>query len=351
EGELKSDVPVDALTEDVPVRNMPAQEAVYYQTFQQMNVDVPEVTNYAETLEKLLAQPTIASKEWAYSQFDSKAQMRAVVGPGAGAAVVRIKGKDKSIALSADCNSRYVYMDPEAGGKIAVAEAARNVVSSGARPLALTDGLNYGNPEDPEVFWQMKKSTEGMSAASQALGTPVISGNVSLYNQSKGKSIYPTPIVGMVGVHESLDHITPNYFQDQGDIIFLVGQTEAEFGGSELQKMLDGKYRGKAPKIDLDVEAKRQKQLLKAIQEGVVQSATDLSEGGLAVALAKSVFHGKGVGFDVRLQGDATTMLFSETQSRFLVTVKQEQKQTFTSIMEDAEEIGVVTADAQIAIH
>lgn len=351
EGELKSDVPVDALTEDVPVRNMPAQEAVYYQTFQQMNVDIPDITNYAETLEKLLAQPTIASKEWAYSQFDSKAQIRAVVGPGAGAAVVRIKGKDKSIAISADCNSRYVYLDPETGGKIAVAEAARNVVCSGARPLALTDGLNYGNPEDPEVFWQMKMSTAGMSAASKALSTPVISGNVSLYNQSKGKSIYPTPIVGMVGVHESLDHITPNYFQDQGDVIFLIGETEAEFGGSELQNIMDGEYKGKAPDLNLDVEAKRQMQLLEAIQAGVVRSATDLSEGGLAVALSESVFHAQGVGFDVQLQGDATTALFSETQSRFLVTVKQDQKDAFASMIEDAKEIGVVTADALMNIQ
>lgn len=350
QGEIKADVPVDALAEDVPVRRMPLQEAEYYQAFQKQETEVPNVADYTKTLEQLLSQPTIASKQWAYNQFDSLAQMNAVVGPGAGAAVVRIKGKDKAIAISVDCNSRYVYLDPEAGGKIAVAEAARNIVCSGAKPLALTDGLNYGNPEDPEIFWQMDKSTEGMSKASEALGTPVISGNVSLYNQAKGRSIYPTPIVGMVGLHASLDHITPNYFQAEGDAVFLIGETKAEFGGSELQKLLEKEYKGKAPRIDLDIEAKRQQQLLEAIQAGVVESATDLSEGGLAVALAESLFHGKELGCHVKLEGDATVELFSETQSRFLVTVKQEQKQAFLSFMDDAKEIGVITEDTNMTI-
>lgn len=351
QGEVKADVPVDALAEDVPIRHMPSKEAEYFQQFQKMEPEIPEVKNYTETLEKLLTQPTIASKEWAYKQFDSLAQMNAVVGPGAGAAVVRIKGKDKAIAISVDCNSRYVYLDPETGGKIAVAEAARNIVCSGALPLALTDGLNYGNPEDPEIFWQMEKSTDGMSAASEALGTPVISGNVSLYNQTEGRSLYPTPIVGMVGLHESLDHITPNYFQAKDDVIFVVGEAAPEFGGSELQNVLYKEYKGKAPSIDLEVEAKRQKQLLEAIRAGVVESATDLSEGGLAVALAESVFHNQGVGCHVTLEGDATVELFSETQSRFLITVKKEQKQAFLSIMDDAKEIGVVTQDPKLHIE
>src|SRR5690606_11386225 len=190
-------------------------------------------------------------KEWVYDQYDSMVQTNTVLGPGSDAAVVRIKGTNKALAITTDCNSRYIYLDPETGGKIAVAEAARNIICSGARPLGLTDGLNFGNPTNPEVFWQMEKSVEGMSAACRALGTPVISGNVSLYNQSKGKAIFPTPIVGMVGLHESLDHITTSFFQEVGDLIYLIGETKAEFGGSELQNLLEGSYQGKAPSIDL----------------------------------------------------------------------------------------------------
>src|SRR5699024_5684302 len=185
--------------------------------------------------------------------------------------------------------------------------------------LALTDGLNYGNPEDPEVFWQMERSITGISTASEALKTPVVSGNVSLYNQSKEQAIFPTPIIGMVGLFASMDDITPSHFQQSGDMIYVIGETKAEFGGSELQRIVDGKYSGQAPSIDLDVEVSQQKQLLTAIQEGIVQSAHDVSEGGLAITLAESVFTDSGLGIDVDVTGDPTVMLFSESQSRFVV--------------------------------
>jgi phosphoribosylformylglycinamidine synthase len=350
-GEIMADIPVDALAEDAPVYHMPSAEADYFKKFQQMENTIPEVEDHARMLKQLLQQPTIASKEWVYDQYDSMVQTNTAVTPGSDAAVIRIKGKDKSIAITTDCNSRYIYLDPETGGKIAVAEAARNLICSGARPLGLTDGLNFGNPTNPQTFWQMEKSVEGMSEASRTLGTPVISGNVSLYNQSKGKSIFPTPIVGMVGLHESLEHITPSFFQTAGDAIYLIGETKAEFGGSELQNVLEGKYEGKAPAIDLDVEAVRQNQLLNAIQQGLIQSAHDLAEGGLAVALAESTFAGIGVGAEVSLEGDATTSLFSETQSRFLVTVKDEHKEKFDVNVENAKQIGVVTADESIVIN
>ena len=310
-----------------------------------MESPIPAVENYGETLKQLLQQPTIASKEWAFQQYDTKAQGNTIAGPGSDAAVVRIEGTDKAIAITTDCNSRYIYLDPETGGRIAVAEAARNIVASGARPLALTDGLNYGNPTNPEVFWQMEKSIDGISAACEALATPVISGNVSMYNQSKGEAIFPTPIIGMVGLHESLDHITPSHFQAAGDAIYLVGETKAEFGGSEIQNIVDGKYAGKAPVIDLEIEAKRQKNLLEAIQQGVVVSAHDLAEGGLAVALAESMFNNKGLGVNVNLTGDATVELFSESQSRFIVTVKADNKARFEAMIQDAKEIGAVTSD------
>src|SRR5690625_1552012 len=328
-GEIKANIPVDALTEDAPVYEMPSEEAHYFKEFQQMAAAVPEVKDHADMLKQLLQQPTIASKEWAYNQFNTDAGQNTVVRPGSDAAVVRIKDKDKSIAITTDCNSRYIHLDPETGGKIAVAEATRNLVCSGAKPLALTDGLNFGNPTNPETFWEMEKSVEGMSDASRKLGTPVISGNVSLYNQSKGKSIFPTPIVGMVGLHESLEHITPSFFQNAGDAIYLIGETKAEFCGSELQNVIEGKYEGKSPAIDLDIEAVRQQQLLTAIRQGLVASAHDLSEGGLGAALAESVFIDNELGADVTLKGDATTVLFSETQSRFLVTVKEEDKEKF----------------------
>lgn len=350
-GEIVADVPVDALAEDAPVYHLPSQEAAYFQEFQAMESTIPQVENYSDMLKQLLQQPTIASKEWAYKQYDTEAQGNTITGPGSDAAIVRIEGTDKSIAITTDCNSRYIYLDPETGGKIAVAEAARNIVASGARPLALTDGLNYGNPTNPEVFWQMEKSIDGISTACDALATPVISGNVSMYNQSKGQAIQPTPIIGMVGLHESLDHITPSQFQTAGDIVYLIGETSAEFGGSELQNIVDRKYTGKAPAIDLEVEAKRQQNLLEAIQQGVVVSAHDLAEGGLAVALAESVFNNQGLGVEASLTGDATVKLFSESQSRFIVTVKPENQTRFESMLEDAKQIGVVTSDHTININ
>lgn len=350
-GDIYADIPADALDENAPVYHLPSKEAEYYQTFQQMEPYVPTVENYGETLKQLLQQPTIASKKWVYEQFDSNAGDKTVVGPGSGAAVVRIEDQDKAIAITTDSNSRYIYLDPETGGKIAVAEAARNIICSGAKPIGLTDGLNYGSPTNPEIYWQMDKSIEGISEACRALDTPVISGNVSMYNQSKNGAIFPTPIIGMVGLFESLDHVTPAHFQNENDLVYLVGATKAEFGGSELQNLLLGKYEGKAPEIDLEIESKRQRQLLDAIHKGYVESAQDISEGGLAVALAESVFHGKGLGVEVNLSGDPATALFSETQSRFIVTVKAEHQAQFEQSLDDAVQIGRVTNDQTLNIN
>ncbi|MFD1037111.1 phosphoribosylformylglycinamidine synthase subunit PurL [Virgibacillus byunsanensis] len=349
-GEVEADIPVDALAEEAPVYHLPSTEAAYYRANQQLEDTVPNVTDHASTLKQLLQQPTIASKEWVYDQYDSMVQTNTVVAPGSDAAVIRIKEKDKALAITTDCNSRYIYLDPETGGKIAVAEAARNIVCSGARPLGLTDGLNFGNPTNPEVFWQMEKSVEGMSEACSILGTPVISGNVSLYNQSRGNSIFPTPVVGMVGLHESLDHITPNYFQSAGDIVYLIGDTNPEFGGSELQNIVDGSYSGKTPSIDLKLETIRQKQLLNAIQQGVVESAHDLAEGGLGVALAESVFNDSGLGVEVELSGDPTVALFSESQSRFIVTVKAHKKDQLEQLIDGLQQIGTVTGEGKMTV-
>ncbi|MBM7572787.1 phosphoribosylformylglycinamidine synthase subunit PurL [Aquibacillus albus] len=349
-GEVAADIPVDSLAEDAPVYHKPSKVPAYFEEFQQMEDYYPVVKNHSEVLKTLLQQPTIASKEWVYDQYDSMVQTNTVITPGSDAAVLRVRGTNKALAMTTDCNSRYIYLDPATGGKIAVAEAARNIVCSGGKPLALTDGLNFGNPEKPENFWQMEKSVEGMSDASLKLNTPVISGNVSLYNESNGQSIFPTPVVGMVGLIESLDHITPSFFQQAGDAIYLIGDTKAEFGGSELQNVLENKYFGKAPAIDLDIEEKRQNQLLKAIQSGVIASAHDLAEGGLAVALAESLFD-KELGCEIKVDGDLTVKLFSESQSRFLVSVKPEHQDAFEKLVEDANYLGKVTDYTDIKVE
>ncbi|BCB02200.1 phosphoribosylformylglycinamidine synthase subunit PurL [Bacillus sp. KH172YL63] len=343
-GEVVADVPVDALAEEAPVYHKPSQEAAYYKEFQAMETVAPAVADHKETLKALLQQPTIASKEWVYDQYDHQVRTSTVVTPGSDAAVVRVRGTRKALAMTTDCNSRYLYLDPEVGGKIAVAEAARNIVCSGAIPLAITDCLNFGNPEKPEIFWQIEKSVEGMSEACRELSTPVIGGNVSLYNESMGTAVYPTPVVGMVGLIEDIDHITTQSFKEAGDAIYVIGDTHEEFGGSELQKLTEGKIFGQAPKIDLKTELRRQMQLLEAIQKGFVASAHDIAEGGFAVALAESTFGTKGLGADVVISGENNVAdLFSETQSRFIVSVKPEHKHEFEKLVPEAKNIGEVT--------
>lgn len=347
-GEVVAEIPVDALAKDAPVYHKPSQEPAYYREFQAMEY-TPTVDNYEETLLALLSQPTIASKEWVYEQYDYMVRTNTVVAPGSDAAVLRIRGTNKALAMTTDCNSRYVYLDPEVGGKIAIAEAARNIVCSGAQPLAVTDCLNFGNPEKPEIFWQLEKAVEGMSEACRVLETPVISGNVSLYNETNGEAIYPTPIVGMVGIVEHISYITTQAFKQPGDLIYVIGEAKQEFGGSELQKWLTGRIFGKAPTIDLHVEAKRQQQLLAAIRAGVVASAHDVSEGGLAVALAECLMTAQSLGAHVTIQGDVVSELFSETQSRFVISVKKEHQQSFEQLVQ-AVCIGEVTNDGTLHV-
>jgi phosphoribosylformylglycinamidine synthase II len=348
-GEIVADVPADALAEDAPVYHKPSTEPSYFAEFQAMDNEIPEVDDVKETLINLLSQPTVGSKEWVYEQYDYMVRTNTVVSPGSDAAVVRIRGTRKALAMTTDCNSRYVYLDPEVGGKIAVAEAARNIVCSGAEPLAITDNLNFGNPEKPEVFWQIEKAADGMSEACRVLETPVIGGNVSLYNETSGTAIYPTPVVGMVGLVTDIDHITTQHFKTSGDLIYLVGETKDEFGGSELQKLLNGRVFGKAPELNVTIEKERQNQVLAAIRAGLVQSAHDLSEGGLAVALAECLFTNEKLGAEVKIAGNPVSALFSETQSRFLITVNAEHKLEFESLV-DAVQIGTVNDSATLQI-
>ncbi|WHX45526.1 phosphoribosylformylglycinamidine synthase subunit PurL [Bacillus pumilus] len=350
QGEVVCELPVDALAEEAPVYHKPSSEPAYYREFLETKVEAPAITDAAQTLKQLLQQPTIASKEWVYDQYDYMVRTNTVVAPGSDAGVLRIRGTKKALAMTTDCNARYLYLDPEVGGKIAVAEAARNIVCSGARPLAVTDNLNFGNPEKPEIFWQIEKSADGISEACRTLSTPVIGGNVSLYNESNGTAIYPTPVIGMVGLVEDTAHITTQSFQQAGDVIFVIGETKEEFAGSELQKMTEGRIYGKAPEIDLNVELSRQEALLAAIQNGLVQSAHDVSEGGLGVALAESTFGTDGLGADIQIDLNSEASLFSETQSRFVVTVKPEHREAFAAAVKDAKEVGTVTNDGVFTV-
>lgn len=350
-GEVVAEVLADALAEDAPVYHKKSEEPAYFREFQAMEMTEPVVADLNETLKDLLQRPTIASKEWVYNQFDTQARSNTVVAPGSSAGVIRVSGTNKGLAMTSDCNSRFVYLDPETGGKIAVAEAARNLICSGAEPIAITDCLNFGSADKPEVFWQLEKSADGISDACRKLNAPVISGNVSLSNEVNGVPIYPTPTIGMVGLVHDLSQVTTTEFKDAGDVIYVIGEASLDFGGSELQQMMEGKIFGQAPAIDLEVEATRQKELLTAIQAGLVQSATDLSEGGFAVALCEKAFGTEGLGAGVIVSGSAVTALFSETQSRFLVTVKEEKAADFEKAVADAIKIGVVTDSNRIVIN
>jgi len=337
QGEEVANMPVKALVDECPVYNKPSKEPAYYAENASVDASAfPELTDLNGALEKVLASPTVASKEWVYNQYDYMVRTSTAVRPGSDAAVVTIRGTRKGIAMTTDCNGRYVYLDPEMGGRIAVAEAARNIVCSGAEPLAITDNLNFGNPEKPEVFWQIEKSTDGMSEACRVLDTPVIGGNVSLYNENAKGAIYPTPVIGMVGLVHDVDHITTQAFKNEGDVIVLVGETKAEFGGSELQYVLTGSASGRPPVVDLAVEKRMLDAVLGAIQGGLVASAHDLSEGGLAVALAESCISG-GVGaaveVDFGLRPDHA--LFSESQSRILLSATPDKADALVAALRE----------------
>ena len=286
----------------------------------------PEERDRGWTLERLLSAPTIASKAWAYRQYDSTVRTNTVVGPGGDAAVIRVRGTNKALAIKTDCNGRYVYLDPRVGGRIAVAEAARNVACTGARPMAITNCLNFGNPRRPEVFHQLKEAVAGMGEACRALGTPVTGGNVSLYNESPSGAVYPTPVIGMVGLIEDVSHITRATFRHEGDSILLLGDLGGELGGSEYLATIHGAVLGPPPRCDAEREKLAIDVLLDAIRAGAVSSAHDCSDGGLAVALAECCIADResqcGAEIDLSNRGDLPdrAILFGESQGRFVLS-------------------------------
>lgn len=349
QGEEVANLPVDALAEDAPVYHKEMKEPVRIVEFQQLAPYQPVIEEPGQVLLDLLQQPTIASKRSIYETYDSQVQTNTVVRPGSDAAVMRVRGTNKALAMTTDCNARYLYLDPKIGGQIAVAEAARNIIASGGKPLAITDCLNYGSPDKPEVFWELSTSADGIAAACETLGTPVISGNVSLYNETDGQAIYPTPMIGMVGLIEDHKHITTQEFKKSGDLIYILGKTFADFDGSELQKMQLGRIEGVIRNFDLSIEKRNQELVLTAIQNGLIESAHDCSEGGLAIALAESAFkHQLGISVQFEL---SSAQLFAETQSRFVLTVAPENKTRFEEMMGDAAVLaGKVTDEAIIEI-
>jgi len=325
-GELVADMPVRALVDDCPVYHKPSRVPDYYERMAAVDTTrYAEVTDLTDALKRLLASPNIASKEWVYSQYDYMVRTSTAVGPGSDAAVVTIRGTRKALAMTTDGNGRFVYLDPYVGGQIAVCEAARNIVCSGGEPLAITDNLNFGSPEKPDIFWQLEQAVDGISAACRALETPVIGGNVSLYNENAKGAIYPTPVIGMVGLVHDIDHITTQGFKRESDVIVLLGETKAELGGSEFQYVIHGVTEGRPPAIDLAAEQRLQRFVLEAIRRGLLRSAHDLSEGGLAVALAEScISGGLGADVDVRTNLRPDFALFSESQSRILLSAAPE---------------------------
>jgi phosphoribosylformylglycinamidine synthase II len=335
-GEKVADIPVQTLTE-APECVREGVEPGYYREYASF---VPEAElvdlDPGEALLKVLASPTVASKRWVYRQYDATVGTSTAVPPGSDAAVIALRGTEKALAMCTDGNGRYVYLDPKRGGAIAVAEAARNVVCSGAEPLGLTDCLNFGNPEKPEIYWQLAGAIDGMSEACRVLGTPVVGGNVSLYNETRGQAVLPTPVVGMVGLIRRRDHITTQDFKKDGDVLFLLGETRAELGGSELQQVITGRIAGRPPGIDLEEEKRLQETVLESIRRGWVSSAHDLSEGGLAVALAEScIGGGRGAAIDLSSDLSAIAFLFSESQSRVLLTTSPEMAERLETFLRE----------------
>jgi phosphoribosylformylglycinamidine synthase II len=325
-GEEVCALPVAALTEAAPVYRRPAEEPARLEELQRLDLTaVREPGDFTHTLMTLLESPNLCSREWVYRQYDQLVGGNTVVTPGGDAAVVRVDGTRRALALSVDCNSRYCRLDPYLGAVLAVVEGARNVVAVGARPLAVSDCLNYGNPERPDVMWEFQQGVAGIRDACVALGTPVVSGNVSFYNETEGRNIPPTPMVAMVGLLDDVElHLTP-WWKAEGDVVVLLGRTREELGASEYLSVIHGLDRGAPPWIDLEAEKRLHQVCLEATHDRLLRSAHDVGEGGLAVALAECSFGGAGLGVRVAVERGMRTdaILFGESQSRMLVSLRR----------------------------
>ena len=323
-GQVVAEIPVKALTDEAPVYHRPSKEPAYYRELKSVDLGNIKMKEPAgDILLKLLANPTIASKEWIYRQYDHQVGTNTVVVPGGDAAVLRIRGTSKGVAMTTDCNSRYVYLDPYIGGMLAVVEAAQNIVCVGAKPLAITDCLNFGNPEKPEIFWQLEQACAGVAEACRALNTPVTGGNVSLYNETSGKAINPTPMIGMVGLLEDLSLVLKNQIRSPGEQLYLVGEPEGELAGSEYLAMVEQLEAGALPEPNLGEIKKRLDFILAANERGLLSAAHDISEGGLAVCLAEMTVN-CGAEIDIE-SGDELKVLFGERLGRIVVAAAKDK--------------------------
>jgi phosphoribosylformylglycinamidine synthase len=325
-GEKKvGEIPVQPVSEEAPVLSRPTRKPRYLSKIAKFDIENEQTVDNNIAFDKLFSSIEVVDKSWIYEQYDSMVQTNTAKAPGSlDASVIRVKENGKAIAMSSDCNPRYNYIDPQGGAAAAVMESGRNVAMSGARPLAITDCLNYGNPENPEVMWQFAKGCEGIKEACSALNTPVVSGNVSLYNETNKIGVYPTPSIAMVGVNNDANKILPSHFQNSLSPIYLVGETFSEFGGSLYLKELYGKVEGVLPKIDYEAELKLWELVIKANQEGIISCAKDVNVGGIAIALAKMATLSK-KGVEVSIDLSDTKELFSESFSRAIVEVIDEK--------------------------
>lgn len=334
------DLPIYLITSDAPIYKRPFEKPEYIKNLTKVETkSIPRPDNLNEILLKILSSPTISSKKWIYEQYDYMVRTNTVLAPGSDCSVIRIKNTNKAIAITSNCNSRYCYLNPRDGAVIAVCENARNLASSGARPLAITDCLNFGNPENPEIMWQFKECIEGMKIASKALGTPIVSGNVSLYNETERTAIFPTPTIAMVGLINDINKTISQWFKDDGDVIILIGNTFDEVGGSEYLKIVHNKIDGQSPRIDIEKEKALINTLIESIDESILKSSHDISEGGMAAALAECCFNPNGLK-GALINPEAINenglrediALFSESQSRAIVTLEKENIQKLKNI-------------------
>ncbi|MBI3312979.1 MAG: phosphoribosylformylglycinamidine synthase subunit PurL [Candidatus Omnitrophica bacterium] len=342
-GEVVAEIPSKALADEGPLYVREEKKPAYLEEAQKLDLaKIREPKDFNAVLKKLLDHPSIASKAWVWQKYDHMVRTDTVFYPGHDAALIRIKGTSKGIAVSTDCNSLYCYLDPYEGGKIAVAESARNIACTGAVPMGMTNCLNFGNPMKPEIFWQFHQAVEGMSEACRALKTPVTGGNVSFYNESPAGAIYPTPTVGLVGLLENIENRVPSFFQNEGDLIFLAGQTFDEIGGSHYLMIEHGLQKGLPPRLDLEKETALQEFLLEAARLKLLKSAHDLSEGGFAVAMAECILApAKIMGAQIEhldlIPGGIRedSLYFGESQSRVILSVTSDRKEAIIRIAQN----------------
>ena len=324
-GEKCADMPIAPVSEEAPVLDRPVARPAYLDEVNAKNVDSYKAVNDQEAYETLLSHIEISDKAWVYNQYDSMVQTNTTKHPGSlDASSIRVKENGKALAMSSDCNPRYCYIDPKKGAALAVVESGRNVAMSGARPLSITDCLNYGNPENPEVMWQFAQGCEGIKEACLELNTPVVSGNVSLYNETNGVSVFPTPAIAMVGLNDDENKVLPSAFQEEGSHILLVGDTKGEFGGSLYIKALYGETAGTLPSFDYKQELALWELVIEANKQGLLLCAKDVNVGGVAIALSKMAAV-SGFGVEASLKVENSRDIFDESQSRALLEVSSDK--------------------------